>query len=123
MRLSENNYPARPAQKHPATHRDDSGDTPGLDPNADPCLKVEMLPTEALKPYARNARTTVGRGGPIPVGSGAQSGLWQQNLAKLEAGGSRGSSNILMAYDFDPVHDNPGSGYARCYLYADGHLE
>jgi prepilin-type processing-associated H-X9-DG protein len=71
--------------------------------------------------YARNARTTSGRGGPSRIGSGAQTGLWQQNIAKLEAG--RGSSNILMVYDFDPVHGIPGSGFARNYLYADGHVE
>jgi prepilin-type N-terminal cleavage/methylation domain-containing protein/prepilin-type processing-associated H-X9-DG protein len=73
--------------------------------------------------YARNARTTAGRGGPSRINSGAQTGLYQLNLAKLEAGGMRGSSNILMAYDFDPVHGIPGSGFARNYLYADGHLE
>jgi prepilin-type N-terminal cleavage/methylation domain-containing protein/prepilin-type processing-associated H-X9-DG protein len=73
--------------------------------------------------YARNAKTTFGRGGPSRISSGAQSGLWQQNLTKLEAGGGRGSSQILMVYDFDPVHGIQGSGYARNYLYADGHLE
>jgi prepilin-type N-terminal cleavage/methylation domain-containing protein/prepilin-type processing-associated H-X9-DG protein len=73
--------------------------------------------------YARDTKTTYGRGGASRIGSGAQSGLWQQNLAKLEAGGSRGASHILMVYDFDPVHGIQGSGYARNYLYADGHLE
>jgi prepilin-type N-terminal cleavage/methylation domain-containing protein/prepilin-type processing-associated H-X9-DG protein len=71
--------------------------------------------------YGRNSRTTSGRGGPSRLGTGAQTGLWQQNMAKLEAG--KGSSNILMSYDFDPVHGIPGSGYSRNYLYADGHLE
>jgi prepilin-type N-terminal cleavage/methylation domain-containing protein len=73
--------------------------------------------------YARLARTTVRRGGPSRITSGAQTGLYLQNLTKLEAGGSLGASNILMSYDFDPVHGIAGSGYARCYLYADGHLE
>jgi prepilin-type processing-associated H-X9-DG protein len=45
------------------------------------------------------------------------------NMQKLEAGGSKGSSNILMSYDFDPVHGTPGVGVARNYLYADGHVE
>ncbi|MGH7174428.1 MAG: DUF1559 domain-containing protein [Gemmataceae bacterium] len=71
--------------------------------------------------YARLARTTSGRRGPSRISGGAQTGLYMQNLVKLEAG--LGSSNILMVYDFDPVHGIPGSGYARCYLYADGHLE
>ena len=55
--------------------------------------------------------------------STAQTGLFMQNLAKLESGGSKGSSNILMAYDFDPVHGISGSGVSRNYLYADGHLQ
>jgi prepilin-type N-terminal cleavage/methylation domain-containing protein len=76
--------------------------------------------------YARNARTQKGTrvaNNPTPVLNGAQTGLYQMNLAKLESGSSRGSSNILMVYDFDPVHGIPGSGFSRCYLYADGHLE
>jgi prepilin-type N-terminal cleavage/methylation domain-containing protein/prepilin-type processing-associated H-X9-DG protein len=71
--------------------------------------------------YGRNSRTTVGRGGPSRISSGAQTGLWQMNLVKLEAG--RGSSNILMLYDYDPVHGIQGTGFARNYLYADGHVE
>jgi prepilin-type N-terminal cleavage/methylation domain-containing protein len=74
--------------------------------------------------YARNARGVLAikrRDMPTPVILGSQTGLWQQNLAKLEA--ANGSSNTLMAYDFDPVHDIPGSGVSRCYLYADGHVE
>ncbi len=75
--------------------------------------------------YARNPRFAVfwQKGAPAPVIIGDQLGLWQQNLAKLESGGSRGSSNTLMCYDFDPVHGVPGSGTARNYLYADGHVE
>lgn len=73
--------------------------------------------------YGRNARTTVGRGGPSRIASGAQTGLFMNNLLLLEGGGMRGSSNILMVYDFDPVHGIQGTGYARNYLYADGHLE
>jgi prepilin-type N-terminal cleavage/methylation domain-containing protein/prepilin-type processing-associated H-X9-DG protein len=71
--------------------------------------------------YARNARTQSGRGGPS-VGS-AQTGLYNMNLQLLESGSSRGSSNILMSYDFDPVHGTLGSGTSRNYLYADGHIE
>jgi prepilin-type N-terminal cleavage/methylation domain-containing protein/prepilin-type processing-associated H-X9-DG protein len=79
--------------------------------------------------YARNAQAIVRvivvrqRGAPPPVIIGSQTGLWQQNLAKLEGGGNQGSSNILMGYDFDPVHGTPDSGTSRNYLYADGHLE
>ena len=49
--------PARLAQNHPVTHRYGSGDTPTHAPNLDRCLEVEVLPIEALKPYAGNART------------------------------------------------------------------
>ncbi len=76
--------------------------------------------------YARNPRDNIRikrKGDPSPIILGSQTGLWQTNLAKLEAGGSRGSSNTLMCYDFDPVHGIPGSGVSRNYLYADGHLE
>jgi prepilin-type N-terminal cleavage/methylation domain-containing protein/prepilin-type processing-associated H-X9-DG protein len=75
--------------------------------------------------YARNARSIKfkQKGSPTPVILGSQTGLWQLNLTKLEAGGNKGSSNILMCYDFDPVHGIPGSGTSRNYLYADGHLE
>jgi prepilin-type N-terminal cleavage/methylation domain-containing protein/prepilin-type processing-associated H-X9-DG protein len=73
--------------------------------------------------YGRNQRTTIGKGGPSAVGSGAQTGLYKMNLTLLESGGSRGSSNILMVYDFDPVHGILYSGVDRNYLYADGHLE
>jgi prepilin-type N-terminal cleavage/methylation domain-containing protein len=72
--------------------------------------------------YARFAKTTLrGRRGSGRIAGGAQTGLWQQNLVKLEAG--RGSSHILMGYDFDPVHGIQGSGVSRCYLYADAHVE
>jgi prepilin-type N-terminal cleavage/methylation domain-containing protein/prepilin-type processing-associated H-X9-DG protein len=76
--------------------------------------------------YGRNNKVFSGRpprGTPMPVMNGAQTGLYMQNLAKLESGGSKGSSNILMVYDYDPVHGTQGSGVSRNYLYADGHLE
>jgi prepilin-type N-terminal cleavage/methylation domain-containing protein/prepilin-type processing-associated H-X9-DG protein len=76
--------------------------------------------------YARNPRGIIAikrKTDPTPVILGDQTGLWQTNLAKLEAGGNRGSSNTLMCYDFDPVHGIPGSGVSRNYLFADGHLE
>ena len=70
--------------------------------------------TEGLSyEYGRNARTQ--------KGWSAQSGLYQQNLAKLESG--KGASNILMVYDFDPVHGILFSAVDRNYLYADGHVE
>jgi hypothetical protein len=49
--------PARLAQDHTVTHRHGSGDMPSHVLNSDPCLKVEMLPPEALKAYPGNART------------------------------------------------------------------
>src|SRR5271154_865296 len=49
--------PARLAQNHLVTHRDGYGDTPSHALNSDTCLKVEMLPPEALKAYPGNART------------------------------------------------------------------
>ncbi len=76
--------------------------------------------------YGRNSKVFKGappRGAPSAVLGGAQTGLWQQNMAKLESSSSRGSSRILMSYDFDPVHGPPGQGVARNYLYADGHVE
>jgi prepilin-type N-terminal cleavage/methylation domain-containing protein/prepilin-type processing-associated H-X9-DG protein len=77
--------------------------------------------------YARNARvsnpTKRGAGNPTPVRNGAQTGLYMYNLTMLEGGGMKGSSNILMSYDFDPVHGQIGSGTSRNYLYCDGHLE
>jgi prepilin-type N-terminal cleavage/methylation domain-containing protein len=82
--------------------------------------------TEGLSyEYGRNTNTQKGgrRGFLEANRAAAQTGLYMQNLFKLESGTSLGSSNILMVYDFDPVHGIPGSGYSRCYLYADGHLE
>jgi prepilin-type N-terminal cleavage/methylation domain-containing protein/prepilin-type processing-associated H-X9-DG protein len=76
--------------------------------------------------YARNPRGVIYKkraGDPSPTIIGDQTGLWQTNLAKLESGSSRGSSNTLMCYDFDPVHGIPGSDVSRNYLFADGHLE
>jgi prepilin-type N-terminal cleavage/methylation domain-containing protein/prepilin-type processing-associated H-X9-DG protein len=69
--------------------------------------------------YARDTPTAK-RGGASRAGT-AQSALYLQNLVKLESG--RGASNILMCYDFDPVHGIQGTGISRNYLYADGHLE
>jgi prepilin-type N-terminal cleavage/methylation domain-containing protein/prepilin-type processing-associated H-X9-DG protein len=76
--------------------------------------------------YGRNSKVFKGRpprGAPSAVIAGAQTGLFMQNMQKLESGASKGSSNILMSYDFDPVHGVPGVGVARNYLYADGHVE
>ena len=67
--------------------------------------------------YGRNARVASGRG----FSNANQTGLWNSTFAQVEAG--RGSSNILMVYDFDPVHGMLFSGVDRNYLYADGHLE
>jgi len=77
--------------------------------------------------YARNASpffiAIQKRGASSPIILGAQTGLWEQNLAQLEASRSTGSSNTLMCYDLDPVHGILDSGVSRNYLYADGHLE
>jgi len=76
--------------------------------------------------YGRNSKVFSGRpprGAPSAVMNGAQTGLFQQNMSKLESNASKGASNILMVYDFDPVHGTPGQGIARNYLYADGHVE
>jgi prepilin-type N-terminal cleavage/methylation domain-containing protein/prepilin-type processing-associated H-X9-DG protein len=75
--------------------------------------------------YGRNSKVYSGRrqrGWASAVMGGAQTGLFMQNMQKLESGGSIGSHKILMAYDFDPVHGTPGQGIARNYLYADGHV-
>jgi prepilin-type processing-associated H-X9-DG protein len=65
--------------------------------------------------YGRNSRTDRGR-------SGSQTGLYKSNMMTIEGGGL-GSSNILMVYDFDPVHGIQFNTGDRNYLYADGHLE
>jgi DNA modification methylase len=56
MRNVHHDNSARPAQDHISdTYRNRSGDVPGIAVNTS--LKVEMLPVEALRPYANNART------------------------------------------------------------------
>jgi prepilin-type N-terminal cleavage/methylation domain-containing protein/prepilin-type processing-associated H-X9-DG protein len=69
--------------------------------------------------YGRDQRTIKGftRGGAV------QSLLYQMSMTQLESANGRGSSNILMAWDFDPVHGIFLSTVDRNYLYADGHLE
>ena len=34
-----------------------------------------------------------------------------------------GLPEIWLIYDFDPVHDTPGSAHSRKFLYADGHVD
>jgi prepilin-type N-terminal cleavage/methylation domain-containing protein/prepilin-type processing-associated H-X9-DG protein len=34
-----------------------------------------------------------------------------------------GTSQVWLAYDYDPVHGVPGTDPSRNYLYADGHIE
>jgi len=46
-----------------------------------------------------------------------------QTLEQLEKGGRFGSWEIILLYDFDPVHGPPGSGYSRNFLYGDGHAD
>jgi prepilin-type N-terminal cleavage/methylation domain-containing protein/prepilin-type processing-associated H-X9-DG protein len=76
--------------------------------------------------YGRDNRVirTRFRGGQINpiVQNNTQSMLYQFSMQQLEAT-TKGSSNILMVWDFDPVHGNEFSGVDRNYLYADGHLE
>ena len=73
--------------------------------------------------YGRNTRIAKGGRGGSSTRFAAQTGLYMQNLQTIESAGSLGSSNILIVYDFDPVHGIPGTGFSRNYLYADGHLE
>src|SRR5262249_51914149 len=57
MRFSENDTLARPAKEVSSNRRDGSDNTLSQTQNFDTCLKVEMLPPEALKAYSGNART------------------------------------------------------------------
>jgi prepilin-type processing-associated H-X9-DG protein len=68
--------------------------------------------------YGRDTRVIRGSS----RGSSTQSTLYQMNMQQLESV-TKGSSNILMVWDFDPVHGIIFSGADRNYLYADGHLE
>jgi prepilin-type N-terminal cleavage/methylation domain-containing protein len=34
-----------------------------------------------------------------------------------------GSDQIMMLFDYDPIHATPGSGSSRCFLYLDWHVE
>jgi prepilin-type N-terminal cleavage/methylation domain-containing protein/prepilin-type processing-associated H-X9-DG protein len=78
---------------------------------------IASAATEGLSyEYGRNAKVVSGR-----WTNPNQSGLWNMSMAQLEAG--RGSTHVLMVYDFDPVHGIQFSGVSRNYLYADGHLE
>jgi prepilin-type N-terminal cleavage/methylation domain-containing protein/prepilin-type processing-associated H-X9-DG protein len=83
--------------------------------------------TEGLSyEYGRNSKVYKGRqqrGWSSVVMGGAQTGLFMQSMQQIEGGSSKGSSNILEAYDFDPVHGIPGTGTSRNYLYVDGHVE
>jgi prepilin-type N-terminal cleavage/methylation domain-containing protein/prepilin-type processing-associated H-X9-DG protein len=45
-----------------------------------------------------------------------------KTFAMLEGSG-RGSSNTLVAFDYDDFHGIKFSGHSRNYLYADGHVE
>lgn len=71
--------------------------------------------------YGRFSKTQKKRSGPSRYLD--QTGLYLMNLVKIDSGSGKGSSNILMAYDFDPVHGIPGSGISRNYLYADCHVQ
>jgi prepilin-type N-terminal cleavage/methylation domain-containing protein len=47
-----------------------------------------------------------------------------QTLDELRnAWGGAPSEQIWLAYDFDPVHNTPGTPDDRVYLYADGHVQ
>jgi prepilin-type N-terminal cleavage/methylation domain-containing protein len=70
--------------------------------------------------YGRDARVVRIRGS--NAGANTQQFLFQFSMQQLEAT-TKGSSNILMVWDFDPVHGNEFSGVDRNYLYGDGHLE
>jgi prepilin-type N-terminal cleavage/methylation domain-containing protein/prepilin-type processing-associated H-X9-DG protein len=64
---------------------------------------------------ARNRNNTT-------ITNNTQTMLYQFSMQQLESTG-KGSSNILMVWDFDPVHGMEFTGVDRNYLYADGHLE
>jgi prepilin-type N-terminal cleavage/methylation domain-containing protein/prepilin-type processing-associated H-X9-DG protein len=76
--------------------------------------------------YSRNA-SVAARGPrgltPFPIRGGAKVALYNVNMAMLEGTGMKGAVNVLMAFDFDPVHGLQGSKVSRNYLYADGHVQ
>lgn len=55
-----------------------------------------------------------------PQGSRGPSGRTQDELIKAWNGAA--TSEIWLAYDFDPVHNQIGTPNDRVFLYADGHV-
>jgi type II secretory pathway pseudopilin PulG len=51
--------------------------------------------------------------------------LANKTLAQIQQTpfGTKGTSQIWVAYDFDAFHAAPGTPPSRLYLYADGHVE
>jgi prepilin-type N-terminal cleavage/methylation domain-containing protein len=46
-----------------------------------------------------------------------------QTQDELRAAWNVGLDQIWLCYDFDPVHNSPGTPVSRVYLYADGHTQ
>ncbi len=49
--------------------------------------------------------------------------LREKTLPEVEAIRRRGSHEIWLAHDLDPVHGPESTPYSRNYVYADGHVE
>ncbi len=47
----------------------------------------------------------------------------RQQVLETRRGGTRGSGEIWVVYDFESFHDSPGHGGARNFLYLDGHVD
>jgi prepilin-type N-terminal cleavage/methylation domain-containing protein len=49
-------------------------------------------------------------------------GVSGKRLSEIEGKSGRGSSMIVLCFDFDPVHGPEFSGVSRFFVYADGHV-
>ena len=99
-----------------------SGTTFGPSPLLDSWYGVGDTETTQGLSYEYGRDATVVRLRRSNAVANVQTKLYQFSPQQLEST-TRGSSNILIAWDFDPVHGIEFSGVDRNYLYADGHLE